>query len=300
MEPGELTGLLIIDKPPGPTSHDVVDQVRRVIHDRRVGHTGTLDPMATGVLVLCVGKATRIAEYLTGHDKRYLAHVRFGSTTATYDADGEVLSSSSRRPDRQALDAALEHFRGAIEQRPPAYSAVRLNGQRAHLRARRGQAIDLPPRRVQVRELQLLDYDGDAAIVDVRCSAGTYIRSLAHDLGQLLGCGAHLAALRRTACGTFQIDDAVALSVLLDASHAPADAGAYLHPAGEGLMHLPLVLLDAEQEQRIVHGQFLTPPVGIDNAPLWRACRADGTLIAVLRRDEATGQLRPRKVLAGG
>ncbi|MBI2975522.1 MAG: tRNA pseudouridine(55) synthase TruB, partial [Chloroflexi bacterium] len=229
-----MNGLLIVDKPSGPTSHDVVYKVRKWSNERRIGHAGTLDPMATGVLVLCMGPATRLAEYLLNGDKRYRAVVRLGQTTDTYDAQGRVLDSRPVDCTPEQIESALAAFRGAIEQTPPAFSAIQVNGQRAYDLARRGQAPDLKPRAITIHSLTLVGWSAPDATLEVACSAGTYIRSLAHDLGQALGCGAHLVALRRTAAGQFSVHQAVALDRLRQA-FATGDWRRYLRPMDEVL-----------------------------------------------------------------
>ncbi len=212
-----LGGVLNIDKPAGWTSHDVVGRVRRLAGLRQVGHAGTLDPMATGVLLLCVGRATRLLEYLTGQPKTYLAEVTLGISTDTYDAEGEI---TARKPlpdlSRQQVEAALNAFRGEIMQRPPAYSALKRDGVALYRRARAGEQVTVEPRPVIVYDLALLSFDGRTVNLHVRCGAGTYVRSIAHDLGQALGCGGHLSALRRTAVGRFSVGTATTLERLAE------------------------------------------------------------------------------------
>jgi len=194
-------GLLIVDKPVGPTSHQIVHIVRKGTGIRKVGHAGTLDPRASGVLVLCLGAATRLSEYLSARDKRYQALVRFGVATTTYDSDGDVTQTGGVVPPLDTIQQALTAFRGRIEQAPPPFSAVKIQGRKAYQLARRGEPPALAPRPVDIRRLDVIDYTPPDLALDVECSAGTYIRTLAHDLGQTLGCGAHLSALRRTASG---------------------------------------------------------------------------------------------------
>jgi len=247
-----LGGVLNVDKPAGWTSHDVVGRVRRLAGLRQVGHAGTLDPMATGVLVLCLGRATRLLEYLSGQPKTYLAGITLGATTDTYDAEGEVVA---RQPvpalTHQQLDAALEAFRGEIMQRPPAYSALKRDGVALYKRARAGETVEVEPRPVTVHELTLLDFDGPIANLRIRCSAGTYIRSIAHDLGQALGCGGHLSMLRRTAVGTFTGESAVTLEQLAE----PDALAAALLPADAAVAHLPRVDVTEADAARLLHGQ---------------------------------------------
>jgi tRNA pseudouridine55 synthase len=191
-----VRGILLLDKPSGPTSHDMVYAVRRGAREKRVGHAGTLDPLATGLLVLCLGSATRLSEYLAGKDKRYRAQVRLGQTTTTYDAQGDITSEAATLPGRDQAEAALEQFRGPQLQVPPQYSAIKRGGQKAYEAARRGEYIELEARPVEFYEITLTAWQPPELTLEVHCSAGTYIRALAHDLGQALGCGAHLAGLR--------------------------------------------------------------------------------------------------------
>src|SRR5260221_3288107 len=189
-------GLILLDKPTGPTSHDMVYAVRRGAGEKHVGHAGTLDPLATGLLVMCLGPATRLSEYLAGKAKRYTARLRFGQTTNTYDSQGEVTATSPAIPGRPAVEAALAGFRGAQQQVPPAFSAIKRGGQKAYDLARRGDTVVLEARPGIIHALELVDWQAPEAALGGYCSAGTYIRSLAHDLGPRLGCGAYLTALR--------------------------------------------------------------------------------------------------------
>src|SRR5215212_1679502 len=213
-----LHGFLNIDKPAGMTSHDVVAQIRRAARQKRVGHAGTLDPAATGVLVVALGNATRLIEYVQDStSKRYLAIVQLGTTTTTDDAEGTVLTTAAVPPlNRAAIEQALEPFRGEIMQVPPMYSALHHQGRRLHELAREGIVVERTARPVTIEQLELLDWSTPLLTVNIMCSKGTYIRSLAHDLGESLGCGAYLQALRRTAVGTFLIEDAVPLHRLTE------------------------------------------------------------------------------------
>jgi tRNA pseudouridine55 synthase len=210
-----IDGVLVIDKPEGMTSHDVVDRVRSWAKQRRVGHLGTLDPLATGVLPIALGEATKLSQLLTLGQKGYAGRIRLGVDTATYDREGEVLRESSGPwPEREELEKALDPFRGDIEQVPPPYSAVKRGGEAAYLRARRGEEVELEPRKVTLHELEVTAYDPPFVSLKVICSAGTYLRSLAHDLGRGLGIGGTPWDLRRTRSGPFSIDRAVSLEDL--------------------------------------------------------------------------------------
>lgn len=249
-------GILLLDKPQGITSNAVLTRAKRIIGVKKAGHTGTLDPIASGLLVLCFGEATKVAGFLLDADKAYEADVRLGITTDSEDAEGRELE---HRPvpaiDEQRIEAVLETFRGAIEQVPPMHSALKHKGRRLYELARRGDTVERPPRPVVIRELQLTARDEASLRLRVTCSKGTYIRSLARDIGEALGCGAHLAALRRTASGPFDIRDAVALDTL--ESLARDQARALLSPPDRALEHLPGIVLDDQQASRLVQGQRL-------------------------------------------
>lgn len=247
-------GLLNIDKPAGITSHDVVARVRRVTGVRRVGHAGTLDPIATGVLLVGVGRTTRLIEYLVGQPKTYEARLRLGQATNTYDTEGEV---TAERPFSHITSAAIEThlapLRGQIEQRPPVYSAIKKDGQPLYKLARQGIEVDVPTRQVTIYALELLAHDAPLVDLRVTCSAGTYIRSLAHDLGQALGCGAHLTGLRRTAIGAFGVETAVSLPDL-----TPDNLNDYLQPPDTAVSHFPQLILSREEAQQWQHGMSVS------------------------------------------
>lgn len=288
------SGLLLVDKPSGPTSHDVVAAVRRGTGEKRVGHAGTLDPLATGLLVILLGAATRLSEYLLAKDKRYLARVRFGQTTNTYDATGEIIATSEAIPSREQVEAALAAFRGALQQRPPAFSALKRGGQRAYALARRGAAVELEPRPVIIHQLSILEWSPPECSLDVTCSAGTYLRSLAHDLGQALGCGALLAALRRTASGHFRLEEAVTLDAL-KAAFSTGDWQRYLLPMDAALPDWPEMHLSAEEARRVLQGVAL--PLNAEQHGWARAYTAAGEFFAILRADPARRVWQPDKVL---
>ena len=290
-----VSGILLLDKPSGPTSHDMVMVVRRGAGQKQVGHAGTLDPLATGLLVICLGAATRLSDYMRGKNKRYRARVRLGQTTNTYDADGEITATSDAIPDRAAVEAALVKFRGPIQQRPPAFSAIKRGGKKAYELARAGEAVELEARPVEIYSLELLEWEPPEFTLDALCSAGTYVRSLAHDLGQNLGCGAHLTALRRTASGNFQLSEAVKLDDLQKAFET-ADWSRYLRRADEAVADWPEVGLTAEAAARIQQGQ----PIPLEDAQraddYARAYNPAGKFIALLRADTRAGMWRPYKV----
>lgn len=286
-----MHGFLNIDKPAGMTSHDVVARVRRLARQKRVGHAGTLDPAATGVLVLALGNATRLIEYVQdATSKRYLATVQLGAATTTDDAEGEVVA---RAPvpalDGQAIEALLERFRGEILQVPPMYAALHHQGRRLHELARAGIVVDREARPVSIQRLSLLDHTPDTLTLDVLCGKGTYIRSLARDIGAALGCGAHLAALRRTAVGQFGIASAAQLADL--EAHPDALTQA-LRPPEDAVSDWPAATVEGEAARRVRNGMPIEL-VGIagDRA---RLHTPDGVLLALARR--AGERWQPEKV----
>jgi tRNA pseudouridine55 synthase len=257
-----MDGVLVVDKPAGPTSHDVVDRVRRVLRLRRVGHTGTLDPFATGVLPLCLGKATRLARFLAAGDKAYAATVRFGFATTTDDLHGEPLGS------RQTPTLSLEElrdlarrFEGRIEQRPPDYSAKHIGGKRMYELARQGARLAPRPVPVHVQRLEVVSVSADCAEILVVCSAGTYIRALGRDLGEALGSGAHLVALRRTRVGAFDMTAAIAWDDLDTQAHQR------VVPLSALLMELPAAVVGAEGLLALGHGRALSRHMVLDGFP---------------------------------
>jgi tRNA pseudouridine55 synthase len=286
-------GLLNVNKPSGPTSHDIVMGARRGSGERRVGHAGTLDPLAEGVLVLALGKATRLVEYLIGSPKRYVACIRLGIQTDTYDAEGEIIAERPVQTTQAEIGAALDALRGEVMQTPPPYSAIKVSGRPAYARVRAGQDVRLAPRPVTIHALQPIAFEPPDLRLEVECSAGTYIRSLAHDLGQILGCGAMLSGLVRTASGMFSLDEAVGWEALQDA-FARGDWLGYLIPAEHALSGTPQVRLDDAGLRLIGHGQAV--PSDEVSGGLGRAYAPDGRFVAVVEGDSMAGVWRPRKV----
>lgn len=254
----EVHGVLNINKPAGMTSHDVVDAVRRILGMQRVGHTGTLDPQATGVLPVCVGRATRIAQYLTQADKEYVMTLRLGITTDTLDAAGtETGRAEDVRVTAEELAAVLPQFRGPIQQVPPLYSAKKIQGERMYRLARRGQAVERQPVAVTVHALELQEYTPPDARLRVHCSKGTYARSLCDDIGRALGCGGHLYALIRTRSGRFVLAEAVSLEGLEERARE-GRLGEVLLSLAEALAHLPGTRVTNEAGPLILHGSAVT------------------------------------------
>jgi len=296
-DPNAPMGVLNIDKPGGMTSHDVVARVRRLSRQRRVGHAGTLDPMATGVLVVCLGRATRIIEYLTGTSKAYRATVRLGVVTDTWDAEGAVVATHPCEAVRQGdVEQELDAFRGEIEQTPPMYSALKRDGQPLYKLARQGVTVERAPRRIILYRVDLVAWTPPTLTLDVVCSKGTYVRALAHDLGQALGVGAHLAALRRTAVGAFTVDDAVTLDTL-EAEGEDKAWHRHAVPLHRALAHLPAITVDADAIRCLRYGQAI--PLTIETRESL-VCAYDGAreLVAVLCPGDEPGVWRPQKVLS--
>ncbi len=312
-----MDGALIIDKPAGLTSHDVVARVRKTIAERRVGHTGTLDPFATGVLVVLVGRATRLAQFLSGAEKEYEALIRFGHRTDTGDITGKQIGEeqshakpqSTRSLREEEIETALASLRGEIEQTPPMYSAKKIGGRKLYELARRGEEVERKPVRVTISEFECiselddsmksLDNGTQDLRVRVVCSAGTYIRTLAEDLGQLLGTGAHLAELRRTRAGTFKIEDAMTLDELRDLKESGSFETKLISPF-EVLSHLPAIELEADDARQTVNGIELR--IQPEEAP-WtdgqpvRICDASRELLAVGFYDQARAVVHPGVVI---
>ncbi len=287
-----MFGLLNVAKPTGPTSHDVVARVRRALPRRtRVGHTGTLDPFAAGVLVLCIGPATRLAEYVGGQPKQYLAEVTFGAISTTDDSQGELTPTAAPPPREAALRDALGRFVGEIQQVPPAYSAIKVQGQRAYKLARQEQEVTLAARTVRIDAVELLGYEAGRARLRIDCGGGTYIRALARDLGLALGCGGYCSALTRSAVGPFTLDDALPADAV-----SPETIAEHLLPARLAVADWPAVTLDDPAIADIRMGRAVeapepAPPPGpvvlLDGA---------GTLVALARRSPYTNRLEPQKV----
>ncbi|WP_299025048.1 tRNA pseudouridine(55) synthase TruB [uncultured Thermanaerothrix sp.] len=288
-----ISGVLVVDKPVGLTSHDVVQIIRKGTNIRRAGHTGTLDPRASGVLVVLIGPAVRLSEYVSASDKRYQAVIRLGETTDTYDSEGRVVSTSPVEITEEQFAEVLQQFVGEIEQVPPPYSAVKVQGRRAYEMAREGEEVDLQPRKIKVYSLELLEWAPPEAVIDIHCSSGTYIRSLANDLGKVLGCGAHLVGLRRTRSGRFTLRDAVPLRKLREAFEN-GTWYQYLIPAAEALADWPAIELDHEQVELIRHGHRIPGQPGIGK--MVRAINEQGELVALLEYDESTNEWQPKKV----
>ena len=309
-----MNGALIIDKPAGLTSHDVIARVRKIIGERRVGHTGTLDPFATGVLVVLVGRATRLAQFLSGAEKEYEATVRLGYATDTGDLTGARLPDSftteTTEFHREDVETAMASLLGDIEQTPPMYSAKKLGGRKLYELARRGEEVERQPVRVTVTEFELsskngsflnLNNDGTTELrVRVVCSAGTYVRTLAEDLGKQLGVGAHLVELRRTRAGSFEIADAIKLEHLIELSESKIAESKVISPDAV-LSHLPAIELTADEVTQTIHGIDLKVESTVPHCEGGAAVRlrsADHKLIAVGTYDDSRKAIHPTVVIA--
>jgi len=280
------------------TSHDVVQAIRNGTGLRRAGHTGTLDPRASGVLVILVGPAVRLSEYVSASDKRYQAIIRMGSTTDTFDADGRFTRAEQPiNVTEKQFEETLKTFIGEIEQTPPPYSAVKVQGRKAYEMARQGEPVDLAPRKITVHHLEVLEWAPPEVVVDVHCSSGTYVRSLANDLGEKLGTGAYLVGLRRTKSGRFSLRDAVPLRKLQESFNA-GDWYQYLIPAAEALGDWPAVELNPDDVEGIRHGHRVK--AGPDAQPgMVRGVSTQGELVALMELvtgEDNVSAWQPRKV----
>jgi tRNA pseudouridine55 synthase len=305
-EGGGLQGVLVVDKPAGPTSHDIVALARRLTGQRRIGHGGTLDPFAAGVLPLFLGGATRLVEYHLKATKRYRATVCFGASSTTDDLDGELTPHDGPAPDEAAVRAALPALTGEISQRPPVYSAIQIGGRRAYALTREGTPPDLPERAVTIHALELVAWDGsDAArpiaILEVECSAGTYVRAIARDLGAALGSAAYLGALVRTATGPFRREDATPVEALrAAASDGPEAIAALLRPADAGLDDMPSIVLADDEVLDARLGRFVRPGAGIGRLPAGEPVRLLDTAGVIVGIGESDGRrIAPSKMLEG-
>ncbi|KUM38693.1 tRNA pseudouridine(55) synthase TruB [Pseudomonas sp. EpS/L25] len=293
----QVHGVLVLDKPRGFSSNAALQKVRWLLNAEKAGHTGSLDPLATGVLPLCFGEATKFSQYLLDADKGYRTVAQLGVTTTTGDAEGEVLERRAVAVEEAAILAALPVFRGEIEQIPPMYSALKRDGQPLYKLARAGEVVEREPRSVTIARLELLALQEDRATLEVACSKGTYVRTLVEDLGARLGCGAHVAELRRTQAGPFGLMQAISLDEL-EAAHAEGGSEAldrFLLPVDSGLEHWPLVQLTQHSAYYWLHGQ----PVRAANAPkfgLMRVQDDQGRFIGIGEIDDE-GQVAPRRLI---
>lgn len=299
-----MDGIINIHKPAGPTSYKIVSAVKRLTGEKRAGHAGTLDPAASGVLPVCLGKATRVTEFLMGHSKAYRAEIRLGVTTDTYDAAGQVTGERDISDiDSEKLEAAIMSFRGVIEQTPPSYSAVKHRGKPLYEFARKGIEVERKSRPVTVHSIEILDWQLPVVTVDVVCSKGTYIRSLAHDLGQVLGCGAHLKSLIRTRYGIFDIANSIPVTELENLVRLENWEG-FVHSIDSVLQDYPAVVVNEKTEDSIINGKSVSvvPEKYLSGnettaGNYYRAYSLDGRFLAILRYKPGTDTFHPKKVL---
>lgn len=293
----DVSGILILDKPRGMSSNQALQKVRWLLNAEKAGHTGSLDPLATGVLPLCFGEATKFSQYLLDADKGYETVAQLGVTTTTGDAEGEVLERRDVTVGRDELEAALGRFRGEIQQVPPMYSALKKDGQPLYKLARAGEVVEREARSVTIARLELLAFDSAKATLSVSCSKGTYIRTLVEDLGQVLGCGGHVAELRRTQAGPFNLSQAISLEEL-EKAHAEGGNEAldrFLLPSDSGLEHWPLVQLSEHSAYYWLHGQ----PVRAPEAPKFGMLRVQdhtGRFIGIGEVSD-DGRIAPRRLI---
>jgi len=294
-----VNGILVINKPQNWTSHDVVSKARRLLQEKKIGHTGTLDPLATGVLVLCIGKATKIVRYLEADDKEYIAELKLGETTDTLDSDGSILESHEYTPpSRDEVQRALDRFQGNILQRPPAYSAVKVSGVPSYRLARQGTILEHEERPVTISAITLLEYCDPLVRFSVTCSKGTYIRTLCAQIGAHLGAGAHLTALVRTRSGRFLIEKALDLEQLAGKASLGL-AEQTLLSLNEALASFDAVTIDPSDARRISHGNTISIPPGFvvnDSKPLIQVLDRNGTMLAIATT--SAGLIRPEVVIA--
>lgn len=294
-----ISGALVVDKPVGMTSHDVVQAIRNGTGLRRAGHTGTLDPRASGVLVILVGPAVRLSEYVSASDKRYQAIIRLGGTTDTFDAEGKFTPTKDPVNVTEAeFNEALQTFVGEIEQVPPAHSAVKVGGRKAYDMARNGEEVELQPRKITVHHLEVLEWTPPEVVIDVHCSSGTYVRSLANDLGQKLGCGAYLVGLRRTKSGKFTLRDATPLRKLQEAFNA-GNWYQFLIPAAEALGDWPSVELNPDEVEGVRHGHRVKAKEADTVNEKVRGISTQGELVALMELNiqaDGSKEWQPKKV----
>lgn len=284
-----VTGILNIDKPVGPTSHDVVRKLRWLLDTKRVGHAGTLDPLASGVLVIAAGRATRLLEYVVGQRKRYLAEIRLGQSSTTYDGEGEISAAQTVAVSVAEIEAALSTFRGTIQQIPPMHSAIKQDGRPLYELARKGQEVERAARTVTIYELEIVQWESPVLKLRIVCSAGTYIRSLAHDLGQVLGSGAYLSGLQRTAVGTFTIADAISPDAL-----SRENVAGYVQPPDRAVAHLPRLDVSSEATIALANGRQISCEPGDPEADLARAYDPVGEFIGIVVSRKT--QWKPHKI----
>lgn len=251
-----MNGIILVDKPQDWTSHDVVAKLRGILHERRIGHSGTLDPLATGLLVVFVGRATRAVEFAEADSKEYIAGLRLGIATDTQDISGNIISRCDAIPARETVICAVNSFVGEIDQIPPMYSAIKVGGKKLYELARRGESVERKSRRISINSIDVVGEDGDDLLLKVSCSKGTYIRTLCHDIGEKLGCGACMSSLRRTAAGVFSIENAHSIEEI-QAAAASGDLQNFLLPLDTLFAQYPVLTVDENRTKRLKTGNII-------------------------------------------
>ncbi len=290
----DISGVVLLDKPLGLSSNQAMQRVKHLYQAEKAGHTGSLDPLATGLLPICLGEATKFANFLLDADKSYLATVKLGITTTSADAEGEIIAQKPVNVTLQQVESVLHQFIGDIEQTPPIYSALKVDGKPLYAYARAGQEVEIKSRYVSIHQIHLEHFEADELVFTVTCSKGTYIRTLAQDIGAKLGCGAHLKGLRRLTSGTFDLQDALPLEVLSELSLEELDAK--LLPIDIKIQHLPKLTLNAEQTDIIQHGQAIKPNQEIIFNEFIRLYDMSGEFIGLAQK-QADGKLHPKRLL---
>jgi len=295
-------GFINLFKPAGMTSMDALRQIKHITGQRqKVGHGGTMDPLARGVLPVCFGQATRLMDHIVGGVKIYRAEITLGVTTTTYDAEGEVVKSAEEDPGLtlQVVEESLKPWIGVVQQTPPMYSAIKVDGKRLYKLARAGIEVERESRPVEIHDIKILEFDYPKLVIEVKCGKGTYIRSLAHDIGEALGCGGHIADLVRLLCGGFPAEESVTLEQIEEAAGSPEGWQTYLYPVDRVLMSLKSITLGTQAEEQLRHGQAISlgrPELETGYLEERRAYNSQGVFMALVRFDRPTNTWRPVKV----
>ncbi len=289
----KLDGILPLDKPAGMSSNQALQQAKRILRACKAGHTGSLDPIATGLVLLCFGEATKVSQFLLEADKRYWVDIKLGQATDSYDSEGQIVETRPVETDRRRIEKALRQFQGRISQTPPMFSAIKQNGQPLYKLARQGIEVERKSREIEIYEISIEDFSGDRLQLEIHCGKGTYIRSLAHDLGQMLGCGAHVAGLRRLQAGAFSIDQAVTMNTLQETP--PEGHAGLLLPTDQALLDLPEVSLTSLATHYLLQGQ----PVSVRHShpPGWVRLYAEGAQFLGMGQVLDDGRVAPKRLM---
>jgi len=300
-KPPQANGFINLFKPPGITSMDALRQIKRITGQRqKVGHGGTMDPLARGVLPVCFGQATRLMDHIVGGVKDYRSEVTLGVTTSTYDAEGEVVKTADDPGlTREMVEESIKPWIGVVQQTPPMYSAIKVDGKRLYKLARAGIEVEREARPVEIHDIKIIEFDYPKLVIEVECGKGTYIRSLAHDIGEALGCGGHVTDLVRLLCGGFPVEEAVTLEQIEEAVDTPEGWQQYLYPVDRVLMGLKSITLGAQAEEHLRHGQAISlgrPELEAGYLEECRAYNSLGVFMALVRFDRPTNTWQPVKV----